>query len=67
MAIRNDLLSSTAKGRINIKLNPGNNNQDNLVLLDQKTHKQLHYKINFMNNPKERFFGKNINLRGEVL
>ncbi len=47
-----------------IDLNPLNNEPDNLILLDNQTHRKLHYKIQLEQNPDRIYFGKNIHLRG---
>ncbi len=49
-----------------IDQNPSNNLINNLVLLDSKTHRQLHYQLQLQQNPDRIYFGKNQILRGEL-
>lgn len=41
------------------------NRIENLALLPRSYHTWMHNKIRILNNPEERFLGKNIHLRGD--
>ncbi len=47
-------------------LNPSNNKQENLVLLPKGIHRKLHYQIQLKQNPDRIYFGKNIDLKGDM-